>query len=159
MKPKTLLTVLALVLVLAGFTYTYNSVQFWGFDGITRAKEWVSPDGRMSLQAQLPNQSTAIDMWPTSGTTPTEHSLAELTLNRYQWDNPAMERINLSAMVNQTDGGAYRIGIERGGTGQYRPLIFCFEATSPGVATCPLKITENGVFVKQGAVYTQIGWN
>jgi hypothetical protein len=125
MKSKTLLTVLALVLVLTGFTYTYNSVQFWGFDGVSRAKEWVSPDGRMSLQAQLSDQSTAIDMWPTSGTTPTAHSLAELTLNRYQWDNPAMERISLSAMVNQSQGGAYRIGIERGGTGQYRPLIFC----------------------------------
>lgn len=61
-----------------------------------------------------------------------------------------MERISLSAMVTQSREGAYRIGIERGGTGQYRPLIFCFEATSPGVATCPLKITENGVFVKQG---------
>lgn len=159
MKPKTLLTVLALVFILTGFTYTYNSVQFWGFDGVSRAKEWMSPDGRMSLQAQLPDQSTAIDMWPTSGMTPTEHSLAELTLNRYQWDNPAMERISLSAMVTQSREGAYRIGIERGGTGQYRPLIFCFEATSPGVATCPLKITENGVFVKQGAGYTQIGWN
>ena len=79
---------------------------------------------RMSLQAPLPNQSTAIDMWPTSGTTPIEHSLAELTLNRYQWDNPAMERINLSAMVNQTDGGAYRIGVERGGTGQYPATDF-----------------------------------
>lgn len=159
MKPKTLLTVLALVLVLTGFTYTYNSVQFWGFEGISRAKEWVSPDGRMSLKAQLPNQSAAIDMWPTSGITPTEHSLDELTLNRYQWDNPAMERISLSAMATPSQGGAYRIGIEREGTGQYRPLIFCFEATSPGVATCPLKITENGVFVKQGAGYAQIGWN
>lgn len=108
MKSKSLLTVLALVLVLTGFTYTYNSVQFWGFDGVSRAKEWVSPDGRMSLQAQLSDQSTAIDMWPTSGTTPTAHSLAELTLNRYQWDNPAMERISLSAMVNQSQGGVYR---------------------------------------------------
>lgn len=116
MKPKILLTVLALVLVLTGFTFTYNNVQFWGIDGVLRAKEWVSPDWRMDLQAQLPNQSTAIDMWPTSSVTPTEHSLAELTLNRYQWDNPAMERISLSAMVNQTDGGAYRIGIERDGT-------------------------------------------
>ncbi|BFU90659.1 MAG: hypothetical protein NTAFB01_18460 [Nitrospira sp.] len=106
MKPKTLLTVLALVLVLTGFSVYYTGVTYWRFDGVIRAKEWVSPDGRMDLQVQLPNQSTAIDMWPTSSVTPTEHSLAELTLNRYQWDNPAMERISLSAMVNQTDGGA-----------------------------------------------------
>src|SRR6185312_16002751 len=121
MKSKTLLTVLALVLALTGFTYTYNSVQFWGFDGVSRAKEWVSPDGRMSLQAQLSDQSTAIDMLPTSGTTPTAHSLAKLTLNRYQWDNPAMERISLSAMVNQSQGGRTALAssvAERDSTGR-----------------------------------------
>lgn len=114
MKSKILLTPSTLILILTGFTYTYNSVQFWDFDGVTRANEWELPDGRMSLRAQLSNKSTAIDMWPTSGTIPTEHSFARLTLNRYQWDNLAMERINLSATVDQTDSGSHRIDIERG---------------------------------------------
>lgn len=144
---------------LVGFTALYTPLINWGFDSVLRTKEWVSPDGRMSTQSQMPNMSTAYDCWPTaSPTKPTSDSLCELTLNRYQWDHASMERISVSAMVDQTDGGAYRIGVEKGGTGQYRPIIFCFENTSPGLATCPLKIQPNGVYVLQSnGTYLKLG--
>ncbi len=69
-----------------------------------------------------------------------------------------MERISVSAMVDQTDGGAYRIGLEKGGRGQDHPIIFCFENTSPSLATCPLKIQPNGVYVLQSnGTYLKLG--
>lgn len=152
--------------VLAGcmsLAYTFasydESIINWGFDGILRAKEWVSPDGRMSSQNQLASKSTALDMWPTSGARPTGDSLAEITLNRYQWDNTSMERFNMSAMADPINNGAFRFGVERGGTGMYRDVIFCFENTSPGVATCPLKLTTLGVYVlNSDGTYSKLGY-
>src|SRR5258708_3046864 len=98
----------------------------WGFQNVFRAKEWVSPDGRMNIQNQIASKSTSLDLWPTAGTKPVLDSLAELTLHRTNWGTGGDERLNLSAMVDNTDGGAYRIGIERSGTGQFRPLLVCF---------------------------------
>ena len=130
---------------------------FWGFDDQVRAREWVSPDGRMGIQSQIGDQSTAIDLWPTAGATPREHSLSELTLQRYLWGHSGMERFNISAMVDQTDGGAYRFGVEKGGTGQYRPIIFCFEAVTVGdPANCPLRIQPDGVYVKTEEGYKKL---
>lgn len=129
----------------------------WGFDNLERVRQWTSPDGRMSIQSQLTDQSTAIDLWPTASTTPKEHSLSELTLQRYPWGHPAMERFNVSAMVDQTDGGAYRFGVEKGGTGQYRPIIFCFEAVTVGdPANCPLRIQPDGVYVLTDGTYHKL---
>lgn len=126
----------------------------WGFDNQVRVRQWTSPDGRMSIQSQLPNQSTAIDLWPTSSTTPTEHSLSEITLQRYPWDHSAMERFNISAMTN---GGEYRFGVEKGGTGEYRPIIFCFEATVVGQpANCPFRIQPDGVYVWSDGGYKKL---
>jgi len=158
MSRKIVVVALLLPLML-GFVFAWTSVIHWGFNGLLRAKEWVSPDGRLSLQSQLPDMSSAWDCWPTaSPIRPREHSLCELTLNRYQWDHPSMERISLSAMVDETDGGAYRIGVERGGTGIHRPILFCFEDTSPGKATCPLKIDPTGAYVLgANGHYRQLG--
>lgn len=143
----------------AGFVSSWTDAIYWGFNGLTRAKEWVSPDGRMSSQATLPNMSTAIELWPTSGTPrPAEHSIGELTINRCMWSDPCMERINVSAMVDQTDGGAYRIGVERGGTGQFRPILFCFEDVTPGVAACPFKIDHTGVYVLVNGAYRPVAY-
>lgn len=138
----------ALVLTLTGIIY-------WGYDGVNRTKEWVSPDGRMSLQSQMPNMSTAFDLWPTSSTRPTTDSLAEVTLYRTIWSDPDMERISLSAMAS-ADNAAYRVSVERGGNGVHRDVIFCFEDTSPGLATCPFKVTKNGVFVSHDGGQTWI---
>jgi len=158
MRAKIVFLVLLLAIpVLYGFSFYWSSIQYWGFDGVTRAKEWVSPDGRMSLQSQLPNMSTAVDYWPTASTRPTQDSLSELTLQRYQWDALGMERMSWSAMVDQTDGGAYRFGVERSGTGQFRPMLFCFENVTPGAAVCPLKIDVTGVWVLVNGVYWPMG--
>lgn len=120
----------------------------WGFDNQVRVQEWTSPDGRLSLQSQIPGMSTAWDCWPTVGEQATEHSLCELTLNRYQWDHERLERISLSAMADQTDNGAYRISIEKGREGEHRPLIVCFDNAVPGgEAVCPLRVQPDGVYV------------
>lgn len=119
----------------------------WGFQAVFRAKEWVSPDGRMNIQNQLSGKSTSLDLWPTAGTLPTVDSLAELTLHRKLWNSGADERLNVSAMVDSTDGGAYRIGIERSGTGQFRPLLIAFEDVTPGQALLALKVDLTGVYV------------
>lgn len=157
MQTRIILCLLTLALALSGFSFYWTSVQYWGYDGVTRAKEWVSPDGRMNLQSQMPNMSTAVDYWPTGDPIrPTEHSIAEITLNRCVWSDSCMERLNMSAMVNQTDGGAYRFSVERGGTGQHRPVLFCFEDVSPGQASCPLKIDPHGVYVLTNGVYAPV---
>jgi hypothetical protein len=137
--------------LIAILVLSLTGVIYWGYDGIHRNKEWVSPDGRMDIQNQLNNMSTAFDFWPTAGTKPTTDSLAELTLYRTLWDNPDMERISISAMAS-ADNGAYRIGVEKAGNGQYRDVIFCFENVSPGMAYCPLKITTTGVYVSDDGI-------
>lgn len=157
--PVWLPVLMVLGFCLAGFATGYTDLINWGFAGVTRAKEWVSPDGRLDLQNQLPNTSTAIDCWPTPTVRPTADSLCEVTLNRYQWDAPGMERMNWSAMVDQTDGGAYRFGVERGGTGQFRPVLFCFENVTPGVSSCPLKIDEYGVYAMVNGAYRPLATN
>lgn len=121
-----------------------TSVIDWVISTASKAKEWVSPDGRQCSQATLDGASTAYDMWPTSGTKPTQWSIAELTLHRTLWSDPTMERMNVSAMVDAEDGGAYRIGVERGNGGQFRPILFCFEDVTPGVSLKALKIEPDG---------------
>lgn len=129
----------------------------WGFANQVRAKEWVSPDGRMSLQSQIPDMSTAWDCWPTVGVRPVEHSLCELTLNRYQWDHAKLERISLSAMADAIDDGAYRISIEKGRAGEHKPLIVCFDNAVPGgAAACPLRIQPDGVYVQTEGGYRKL---
>ena len=126
-----------------------GSIIHWTIDGIAQSREWIL-GGRLSLQSLSPG-STAIDMWPTTQARPTVDSLAELTLQRYQWDNSAMERFNISAMVDETDGGAYRFGVERSGTGIHRPMLFCFEDLphGSGQAYCPFKIDTTGAYALQ----------
>lgn len=133
-----------------------GSIIHWTIDGIAQSREWIL-QGRLSLQSLSPG-STAIDMWPTTQARPHVDSLSELTLQRYQWDNPAMERFNISAMVDETDGGAYRFGVERAGTGIHRPILFCFEDLphASGQSFCPFKITTEGVFFLSGGVYKQL---
>lgn len=156
MRGRVLMLV-ALSSILVAFAVTWTHTIQWGFDGLVRAKEWVSPDGRMSLQSQMPDMSTAWDCWPTVGIRPIEHSICELTLNRYQWDHERLERISLSAMSDQTDDGAYRISIEKGGAGEHRPLIVCFDNATPGGATyCPLKVGMDGVWIWVNGEYRPV---
>lgn len=118
----------------------------WGFSGVNRAKEWVSPDGRMGQQNLFNSNSTALDLWPTAGTIPTTDSIAELTVHRTLWSDSTMERFNISAMAT-ANGAAYRFGVERANGGSFRDMIFCFEDVTPGVSKCNFKITQTGVFV------------
>lgn len=121
---------------------------YFGFENLNRAKVWVSPNGRMSQQNLLDNNSSGLDLWPTAGVHPTLDSLSEITLHRTQWDDPAFEQFSMSAMVDGGEAdGAYRFGVERAGTGRYHPILFCFESYTPIVARCPLKLTEDGVYV------------
>lgn len=118
-----------------------------GFGGVDRARMWVSSNGRIGFQSHISNDSTALDLWPTSGKQPNEHSISEITLQRKLWGGTGLERFNISAMVDGSKNGAYRFGVERAGTGIHRDMIFCFEDVTPGVAVCPFKITMQGVFV------------
>lgn len=140
--------------VIAAVVTSLTGIAWWGFSDVTRAKEWVSPDGRMSQQNQLDYQSTAIDLWPTPKTKPNRDSLSEITLYRTLWDEPKMERMNISAMVN----GAYRFGVERSGTGEFHDMVFCFENVSPGIASCQLKIKQDGVYATddQGVTWRKL---
>lgn len=124
------------------------SVLYWAIDGLTKARAWVSPDGRTGVQSTVEG-STAVDYWPTLGNRPHVDSLAELTLQRHLWSDSAMERMNWSAMVDETDGGAFRFGVERAGTGIHRPILFCFEdfPHGSGQAFCPLKLDTTGAHV------------
>lgn len=154
---KQAICALLVLPILYGFTTGWTDIINWGFNGIIRAKEWVSPDGRMNLQSATINMSTAIDLWPTSNVKPGEHSLSELTVHRCRWSDDCMERLNISAMVDSaSEDGAYRVGIERGGTGRFRPLIFCFEDVTPGVPVCPMKIDLTGVMVLVNGEYRHL---
>lgn len=138
-------TIAGALFATAAMAATWTDTIHWGWGGVERAKEWVSPDGRISMQAVV-QPHTALDMWP-AWNTPTEHSLTELTLNRFGWWEEGHERINLSAMVDESDGGAYRIGIEAAPPGIHRPLIVCFETwPAGGVAFCPFKIDTTGTY-------------
>lgn len=163
MKAKLLLT-LGLLLVAGtaiGYTFTdvYTANEWWGFNNIIRSRTWVGPDGRMGIQSQMANMSTALDLWPTANPVPPiTDSFAEITIHRTPWEQTdTMERLNISSMV-QADGGAYRIGVERGGVGNFYPIIFCFENVTPGVAVCPLKVQLDGVYVvNSDGSYTKLG--
>lgn len=125
-----------------GISYvTYKS------NGATRAQEWSVDDGRVSQQNQVEGNSTAIDLWPAPGVHPTYDSLAEITLHRTRWDEPGMERFNISAMAT-LDGAAYRFGVEASDGGQIRDIVFCFESDgNGGQGICPFRITPHGVYV------------
>lgn len=121
-------------------------------DGILRARIWAGPEGRTGFQATIEGMSSAVELWPAPGLPPHKDSLGEITLNRFLWPHDGdnkMERLNISAMVDETDNGAYRIGVEASNGGIHRDIIFCFEDAVIGQpSNCPFKITPHGVFVK-----------
>lgn len=119
-----------------------------GFGGVDRARMWVSTNGRIGFQSHINSDSTALDLWPTTGTKPTHHSIGEITIQRKMWGGSGLERFNISAMPDPGYfNGAYRFGVEREGSGIHRDIIFCFEDVTPGVAVCPMKVTMGGVYV------------
>lgn len=129
-----------------------------GFLSSVMLREWVSPDGRKSMAVQIPYSSTAIDMWPTeTGIKPAQNSLSELTLHRTGWWEAPVERFNISAMVDEADGGAYRFGVEAQNGGAFRPILFCFENVTPGAAVCPMKIELIGVSVRINGEWKSLG--
>lgn len=115
-------------------------------------RQWADR-GRLGQQSLQDDDSTALDLWPTAGAKATNHSVSELTLHRTRWDEPGMERFNVSAMVH-ADQAAYRFGVEREAPGQFRDMIFCFEDVTPGVSNCPFKITMAGVYISDDSGQT-----
>lgn len=115
-----------------------------GYGGQNYSKIWTDFSGRIGMQSLVNNSSTAIDLWRTAGTKPALDSLSEITIHRTaEWlDGGKMERFSMSAMATPDGGAAYRFGVERGDGGDYHDIIFCFENTSAGKATCPFKITR-----------------
>jgi hypothetical protein len=150
---KYLLGVISGLLLVSTLAYAAISTDIitLAFGGVDRARLWVSAGGRIGLQSHINNDSTALDLWPTSGTQPTNHSLSEITLQRRPWGGTGLERFNISAMASPGYfNGAYRFGVEREGDGIHRDIIFCFEDVTPGVAVCNFKITMSGVYVSDG---------
>lgn len=146
--------IIALVLFLTGCTASLGNPQC----GFPTVQQW-DIQGRLNMASPLSSTGTAIDLWTTSGTPPTEDSLAEITLHRNASSVPVdvfMERFNISAMAT-ANNGAYRFGVERSGSGQFHDIIFCFENMTPGTAFCPFKITTQGVFVSHDGInYVQL---
>ncbi len=97
-------------------------------------------DGAFVVNGQVPGGRTAIDLWPVDSDqqAPTG-AKAELVIYRTRLkDMPNFERMNWTAMW---DGEPqYRFGVERGGDGQFRPVLFAFEDITPGQARIPLTI-------------------
>jgi len=123
---------------------------------IAEARFWDSPDGRSCMMNDLQPLSTALDLWPPNVLLYRD-SVAELTIHKTHWSDPKVERISISAMAKEDeDGGMYRVGIEAENGGKHHNLIFCFEATSPGKATCVLKLTPKGVFIKRWGQWAEL---
>lgn len=123
-----------LAAVLLGLSFLTCTVSSW-------ADQWDSPDGRISFQNRN-GIMTAIDVWTKPGA-PDIYQGSEITFHlSNEWDvaTPGqMERMNLGALGGP--GAQYRLGIERGGSGIYRPFYFCFENVPGGGAYCPMRIT------------------
>ena len=123
-------------------------IQVWGYQGVSRARMWVGPEGRISHQSLLDGHASAWDIWPTLGTRPTEHARSELTLHRQLWSDPCQERINLIAMANERED--YRVSLERSAacTGDEKGLKVCFDNPIPGgPANCRFWVRPDGVYV------------
>lgn len=129
---------------------TTTDILVWAFGGVSRGREWISWEGRLNLQSLMPNEASALDIWPTwNDVQPTaEHARSELVLHRTRWDDPCMERLSFIAMANQAEH--YRMSFEEGGQcpGERKGLKFCFEAAAPGgVPNCRLWVRPDGVWV------------
>lgn len=102
-----------------------------------------APEGSLTIYGLADNGRTAIDIGPTRGVLPSEHALVELVLYRTQDQKNNFERMNWTA------GSAaiphYRFGVERGGSGQFRDIVFAFEDVTPGVAEIPFIISSNSI--------------
>lgn len=125
----------------------------WGYGGVQRAREWVSPDGRLNQQSLLNQQPSALDIWPSLNGSPTDHELAELTLHRQLWSDPCQERLSFSAMAGS--GGEYRISNEISAQcgHPHRGLVFCFDNPIPGgPANCRLWVRVDGVYTSDDGV-------
>jgi len=135
------------------WSQSLSDIVTWGFGGVKRAREWVSPDGRLNQQSLLDRQPSALDIWPTLSTPPTDHEIAEVTLHRQLWDDPCQERLSLSAMAGS--GGEYRISNEINAACGHEPrgLLFCFDNPIPGgPANCRLWVRPTGVYVSDDGV-------
>lgn len=134
------------VLTLTGalrFSTSYTDQVIWGFSGKERARWWCGPDGSMNIRGSIAQERTAIDLRP-AVIAPKQHASAEMVLyNRWNDKDPAnWERMNWSAIVGS--GGHYRFGVEHGGTGIPRPLIFAFEGEIGLPAHIPLQMVPAG---------------
>jgi hypothetical protein len=154
--------ILLLLSACATWAYINTDIVYMGFSGKTYSRIWNDQSGRTGLQSLVANGATGLDLWRTSSTTPALDALSELTVHRTnEWqDGGRMERFSMSAMATPYGDAAYRFGVEAAGGGQLRGIIFCFEATGgpAGGATCPLKITPQGVFASSngGAEWHQL---
>lgn len=101
-------------------------------------------DGSIVVTGEIPRQRTAIDLWPVDDELPERHAITETVWYRTRFrDWPTFERLSLSALANPTGTPPqYRFSAERGGSGEHRPIFFCFDGL--GVvgqpAYCPLRI-------------------
>ncbi len=97
-------------------------------------------DGSLVIVGKLPGQRTGLDLWPVdSDNQPQQGALTEVVIQRRRFGEfPDMERMNWTAMNHNEP--QYRFGVERGGNGQFRPVLFAFEDITPGQARIPLTI-------------------
>lgn len=137
---------------------TYLSDVWWSAAGTNFAREWVDSSNRLNFQAQQTNQSTALTLWSTASAQGSNiDSYSEITLYRTNWAEigTRMERFNISAMTGDGENSDYRFGVEKGGTGQYRGIRFCFEGVP---AICPFRVTPDGVFINVNGAWRPVAY-
>lgn len=105
----------------------------WGSGNTHWGEMNVSPDGSINLQSVLADQRSAIDLRPTlHAVKPVNHALAEFVVYARD-DAVGWERSNWSEMAHELWGLKHvRFGIERGGQGRFRPIVFSYEDITPG---------------------------
>ena len=140
-----LLAVTAILTLTAALRFSTQSTDLivWGFGGAERARWWVGPEGSLNLRSSIPQERTAFDLRP-AVMPPRQHAACELVLyNRWRDEDPEnWERMNWSAIVGR--GGHYRFGVEHGGTGTARPMVFAFEGAVGLPAHIPLQMVPEG---------------
>ena len=142
---------LSLAKIAHAFTVASQSIVYWGYDGVTRSKQWVGPDGTLNLQSLQKEAGTRIILYPNAtDRSPQTGPISEFVIYGASDQAPGhpetnFERFSITQM-NQYER-MVRFTMERGGNGQFREMWFGYDVEAGGVPYFPLRITPQGVFV------------
>ena len=147
----------AIFLLLCGFTFSGYYIQGisvigWGYDAgdgkgpVLRAQQWVGPDGTLNWSSMQPGTGTRMILYPNpTGIMPQVGAISEFTiygLTDQAAGHPEMNFERFSVTQMDPNERMLRFSMERGGTGEFRPIEFCYDTytNDPPRAYCPLRI-------------------